>query len=203
MRAEARTGGGRIRLDAFPFIQETFFVYLLQEIPQSLYISVVISDIGILHIHPITYAVGKVHPLPGIFHHLGAAGIVILSHTYRLAYILFGDAELFLHAEFHRESVGVPSGLSPDEISCLCLITADGILDAPGHYVMNARHSVGRRRTLEKYELGSAFAQFQCLSEDIVLLPPVQDRPVHFSQVQSLVFLETHITYIIFNGRQR
>ena len=193
MRAEAGSVGRREWLDGEALVEQTLVVYLLEEIPEGLDVPVVIGDVRVIHIDPVAYPLGHVHPLAGVLHHLLAAGAVVLLYADFLSDVLFVDAEFLLHTYLHWETVGVPSGATCDLVSRLGLVTAYGVLDGAGHHVMDARLSVSRRRTFEEYEFRRAFPYLERFPESVHLLPPVQNLRSYANQIQSLILFECHI----------
>ena len=175
MGTEAGAVRGRIRLDGISLVQETLVIDFLQKIPQGFDVTVVVGDVRVVHIYPVSYALRHVHPFPGIFHHLLAAGGVVFLHRHFGADIGLGDAQLLFHTQFHRESVGVPAGAAVHLVAGLGLVPADGILDGTGHHMVDARHAVGRRRAFEKDERRGPFADLQRLLKRMNPFPPVQD----------------------------
>ena len=142
MGAQSGTVRRRIRLDGEALVEQPLVVNLLQKIPECLNVSVVVSDIRIVHVHPISDALCHVHPLAGVLHDLMTAGVIVLGYGNLLADVILVDAEFLLDADLHRESVGVPSCAAVHLISCLSLVSTNGILDRAGHYVMYARHTI-------------------------------------------------------------
>ena len=67
--------------------------------------------------------------------------------------ICLSDAEFLLHTKLNRKSVGVPTSLAMHLETLHRLISVEGVLDRTGKHMMNARMSIGRRRSLEEYEL--------------------------------------------------
>ena len=184
--------GRRIRLDGITLIQKPLSVDIFQQIPQSFYIAVVISDIRIVHVHPVADLLGQGHPLPGVFHHFLAAGIVVFLYTYLVSDIFLGYSQHLLHAQLYREAMRVPSCTSVHLEAALGLVPAYGILYGSGHHVMDARHTVRGWRSFEKDEFRSAFPHFERASECIVPLPSVQHLVSCRHQVQTFIFLELH-----------
>ena len=80
MRAQSGAGSRRIWLDGLSLVEKPLVVNLLEEEPESLDVAVVICDVWIVHVHPVSYTLGHVHPLGGVFHHLLAACVVVLLH---------------------------------------------------------------------------------------------------------------------------
>ena len=191
--AESGAVRGTVGLDGVALVQQSFVIYLLEQPPERLYIAVVIGDIGVLHVHPVTYAVGHGFPLGGVFHHFFAAGAVVFFHTDAAADVGLGDAEFLLHAEFDGESVGVPARPAADFESRLRFVTADGILNAAGHHMVDARFAVGRGRSFEEYEFGSAFTYREAALERRHLFPSFQHPVAGGYQIKSFILFECHL----------
>ena len=129
MGAETGTVRRGIRLDREALVKETLVINLAQKVPQGLYIPVVIGDVRVVHINPITYALCHVHPFLGVFHDLFAAGVVILFYGYCFADILFVDTQLLFYTDLYRQAVSVPTCPSGYFVTGLGLVAADGVLD--------------------------------------------------------------------------
>ena len=80
VRTQTCTGSRRIGLNGITLVEQPFVVNLFEQVPESLYIPVVIGNIRVLRIYPITYSLCKRNPLLSIFHHLLAAGVVIFLY---------------------------------------------------------------------------------------------------------------------------
>ena len=127
-----------------------------------------------------------------IFHDLLAAGAVVFFDGNGLADVLLGDAELLLHTKLHGQAVSVPSCFSFNKIAGLRLVSADCVLDGTCHDMMDAGHSVGRRRAFVEHEPGLSFAQGEGLLESILFTPLVQYVAVDLYKVKLFVFGKTH-----------
>ena len=193
VRAQARAGGGAVRLDALALVEQTLAVDVLEEPPEGLDVTVVVGDVRIVHVHPVTDALGEAPPLGGVFHHLLAAGTVVVRDGDLASDVFLGDAELLLDAQLDRQAVGVPARAAADLEAGLCLVAADGVLDGAGHHVVDARHAVRRRRTFEENELRSPFAQGQRALESVAFLPALEHLGTHADEVQAVIFFECHI----------
>ena len=117
MRAEAGAGSGRVGLDGIAFIKQTFVVQVFQQEPQGLDIVVGEGDVGVVEVEPVTHLAIEVVPHILVFHHLLAASAVVVVDADLRADVFLGDAEFLLHAEFHRQAVGVPASLADDMLA--------------------------------------------------------------------------------------
>ena len=187
---EARPGRRRIGLDGVAFIEQPFVVELREHPPQGFDIFVVVGDVRVFHIDPVPHPAGQFVPQPGIFHHRFAAGAVILFDGDFFADIFFGDAQFLFHAQLDRQAVGVPPGLAVHEKPFLGLVTAEYVFDGTGHYVVDARDPVGRRRPFVKHERGVPFAGFDAFMESILLIPLSQHFGAGGRQVESFILCE-------------
>ena len=192
MGAEAGAVGRRIRLDGVTLVKQTLVVDFLQKVPESLDVAVVVGDVRIVHIDPVSHALSHVPPLFGVLHHLRAAGVIVLCYSYLRTDVGLGDSELLLDTEFNRKTVGVPAGAAVDLVAALCLVPADGVLDGAGHHMVDSRLSVCRRRAFKEYELRATFPHLKRFFKRMVLLPPVEDFIPDRNQIQSFVLFECH-----------
>ena len=175
VRAEARASGGTEGLDGVAFVQQTFVIQVFKQEPQGFDIFVFESDIRVVEVHPIAHLTGEFVPEVLVFHHLFAAGAVVVVHADFLADVLLGDAEFFLHAEFHGQTVGVPAGFAVHKETLHSFVAAENIFYATCHNVVNARHSVCRRRTFVEYERRFSFGEFETFVEGVVFFPVTAD----------------------------
>ncbi len=88
--------------------------------------------------------------------------------------LLPGDAELLLHLHLDREPVGVPPGPAGDIVAVHCPETAEEVLVDAGPGVVQARHAVGRRRSLVEDPGRGALALLNGAFEDAVGRPAGQ-----------------------------
>ena len=189
--AKSGAGGRTVRLDSIAFIQIALLIQLFQQPPQGLHVFGIVSDVRIVQINPVTHLVGQVGPFLSVFHHLAAAGGVVLVHAYLLADVLLGDAEVLLHAEFHGKSVGIPAGLALHMEALHGLVAAHYVLDGARHYVMDTGHAVGRRRSLVEHERRTSLALLHAALKQIVAVPLSEHLFIYIAQIQlAAVFLE-------------
>ena len=107
-------------------------------------------------------------------------------------------SKLLLHADLHREPVGVPSGAAVHLVAGLGLEAADGVLDGARHYVMDSRLAVRGRRTLEEYELGRALPDLKGFLKRVILFPSVENLIPDRNQIKAFVLFECHNFLSIF-----
>ena len=199
VRRESRSGSRRIRLDSIALVQVAFFIEFLQQIPKCLDILVIVGDIRVIQVHPITHLLGEVRPLLGIFHHLTATSGVVLIHTNFLTDILFGNTQHFLYAQLYRKTMGVPPGLTAYLVPLHRLEAAERIFDCTGHHMVDTRHPVRRRRSFKKQKRGVPFACRHTLFKQMFLFPLRQHLTTQRSQIQSFVLVKfLHILLLFF-----
>ena len=97
VRTQTRSCGRRVGLNSVTLIEIALLVQLFEQVPQGLYVLVVVRDIRMFQVHPITHLTGQFGPLGGVLHHFLAASGIVLVHTNLLADILFRDTQHFLH----------------------------------------------------------------------------------------------------------
>ena len=84
--------------------------------------------------------------------------------------------------------MGIPSGFTLHLEALHGLITVERVFDGTRQYMVNAGVTVGRGRTLEEYELGTALTLVHRAPEYILLTPTIQHVVVHLGQVQAARF---------------
>ena len=193
MRAQTGTVRRGERLDCVSLVEETLVVDLLQKVPQSFDVAVVVGDIGIVHINPVADTLCHIYPFTGIFHDLRTAGCVVIPDGNLLADVFLVDSQFLLNSDFHGKAMSVPSRAALDLVSGHCLVTAHGVLDGTSHHVVDTGHSVSGGGTLEEYELRASLTDFHAAAESIFLFPLLQDRVCGTYEIQPLVFFECHI----------
>jgi hypothetical protein len=198
VRAEAGAGGGGEGLYCVALVEQSLVIELFEQIPEGLYIPVVIGDVGVVHVDPVPHVACQILPCIGVLHHVLAAGLVVLVDRDLRADILLGYAEGFLHAEFYGQAVGVPSGLAFDLVALHRAEAADGVLDGARHDMVDSGHPVGRGGTLEEDEFALAVATAQRLPESIMLVPHFEHRVAQVSGGQAPYIREISSTYNLF-----
>ena len=101
MGAEAGSCSRRIGLYCIALIEVTLLVKLTEQPPHRFDITVVVGDIGVIHIDPVTHGVGKIFPLLGVLHHFATTSGIIVIYRNLLSDIFLGYSECFLHAELY------------------------------------------------------------------------------------------------------
>ena len=188
-----RAGGRRVGLDGVTFVEQSLVEELFQKPPEGFDIFVVVSDVGVVHIDPVTHLARKFFPQARVLHHRLAAGAVVLLDGDRAPDVLLGDAEFFLDSQLYGQSVRVPSGLAVDEVALLRLVTAEDIFDRAGHDVMDARRAVGRGGAFVKDEGGMTLAGGDTFVERVLCVPLFQYVGGQPRQIEAFILFELHI----------
>ena len=167
-------------MDGISLVEKALVIELLEEPPEGFDITVVISDIRIIEIDPVTHLASQVGPLLRIFHNLLAASCIVVVHRNLLANVLLGDAKHLLDAQLNRKSVSIPSGLALHLEALHRLETAEYILDRTSHYVMNTGHTIGRRGTLVEDKRRMTFTCGHRFNKDVFGVPILQNLFIDF-----------------------
>ena len=142
MAAKACTCGGRIWLDGIALVEQVLVVKLLEQPPQAFDILIVVGDIGVLHINPVTHLMGKVCPLGGVHHHVLTATAVVVLDGNLGTDVFLGDAQFLLHAKFHWQTVGIPTSLALHLETLHGLETTEGVLQRACQNVVDTRMAI-------------------------------------------------------------
>ena len=192
VRAQACTRGGRIWLDGVALVEQAFIVKPLEQPPYRLDVFVVVGNIRVIHIDPITHSAGKVVPDAGKLHYILPAGLVVLFDGELNADVFFGDAQGFFYAKLNGQPMGVPTGLAFHLKALKRFVAAEQIFNGARHHVVNAGQTIGRGRAFVKVKGGRSLAAVDRLFEDGMLLPPVKYFVADGGQVQMLIFRILH-----------
>ncbi len=189
---ETRAGGRGVGLDGVALVEQSFVEKLLEEPPQRLDIFVVVGNVGVVHVDPVTHLAGQALPYARELHDGLAAGAVVLLDGDLPADVLLGNAEFFLDAQLDGQPVGVPSGFAVDTETLLRLVAAEYVLDGAGHDVVDAGHAVGRGRPLVEDERGVSLARGDAFAESVAGVPFAENLGGQPCQIETFVLLEFH-----------
>ena len=90
---------------AHTFIEQSFFIQLAQYPPYRFDVFVLVSDIRIVEIDPVTHLAGDIIPLILITENCLTALPVVLLYSDLFADIFLGDSQLFFYAQLDRETM--------------------------------------------------------------------------------------------------
>ena len=189
VRAEAGARSRGVGLDGVALIEQTFVVQVFEQEPQGLDVVVGEGDVGVVEVDPITHLTSEVVPHVLVFHHLLAAGAVVVVNRNLLADVFLGDAKFLLYAEFDGQAMGVPTGLADDMLAFQGLVAAHHILDGAGHHMVDAWGAIGTRWAFEEHEGIVLVAVVKALLESVVLFPILPDSISCLSEIQLFIFL--------------
>ena len=74
---------------------------MLQEPPKRFDVTVVVGDVGVVQVHPITHLMSKVGPFLGKLHHVLAASGIIFCYRNGLADVFLGDTHSLFYTQFY------------------------------------------------------------------------------------------------------
>ena len=192
MRGKSRAATGAVRHYLVALIQQPFVRHLLYRPPHGLDISVVVSNVRVLHVRPVTYAVGHDLPLVLILPHRLLALFDEGLDAVLLYLLLAVDAEHLLHFQLNGQPVSVPTGFPADIVPLHGLVTRDYILHDTGEDVADMRLAVGGGRTVVKIEALASLILFNALFKDLVFLPERQNFLFAFHKVERSVYGFVH-----------
>ena len=188
MRTQPRSCHGAVGLDRVAFVEQPLLVHLGQQPPNRLHVLGVVGHVGRLHVHPVAHLTGQLVPFRRVAHHRLAACVVVLLHRELGADVLLGDAEFLLHAELHRETVGVPPGLALHAVAFEGLEAAEDVFDGTRHHVVDAGLAVGAGGTLEEHVGLLGRTRGHALLKGLFVVPNGQPLLAECRQIQWATF---------------
>ncbi len=179
--SKSGTTAGTVRQDLVTFVDEPAVEELLEQPPDGLDVVVFQRDIGIIHIDEIPHAFRHFAPRFFVRKHRFPALLVKLADAVRFDIFFARHTQLFFHFDLDRQAVRVPARFPANLESLHRLVATHGILERPGHDVVNARHTVCRRRPFVEYKRRPAFTDCDAFFQEILLFPGIGLRILDFS----------------------
>ena len=136
------TRSWRVWLNGVTLVEQALVKQTLEQVPECLDVLIVVCDIRILKIYPVTHLASKITPYTSVLHHILTAVAVVILYGNLLTDILLGNAEALFNTKLYWQTVGIPTRLTVNLKALLGLVTADNILNSTRHYVVNTRHTV-------------------------------------------------------------
>ena len=203
MRTQTSSRFRRIRLDSIAFINKVFIVNLFKQPPYTFHVFWLISDIWIFHIHPITHLLCEIIPNICIAHDGIATCFIIVFYTYFFTNVFFGDSQLFLHTQFNRKTMCIPTCFTFYLKSFLSFKTAKNIFNSTPHYMVYPRHTVCRWRSFKKDIRLLTFTTAYTLFKNVIFFPISKNFFSYFRKVKSFIFRElcAHFTRFLISLR--
>ena len=144
---------------------------MFQQPPKCFNIFIVISDIWIVHVNPISHTFCQVAPFCRVFHHILTTFLVVFLYRYFRTDICLCYTKVIFHAQFNWQSVSIPSSLTVYLIPLHCLISVKRILDCSRKNMVYTWMPVGRWRSLVEYKFRTSFSFFYRTVEHVKCVP--------------------------------
>ena len=152
-------------------IQQALLVDGLEGPPLGLDVVIMVGDVGVLHVDPVTHLVGHFLPvvqvLPDRLLALADEGLDAILFDLRLAV----QAEDLLDLQLNGQTMGIPAGLTQDVLSLHGVEAGEEILDDAGLDVADVGLAVGRGRAIVEGEGLAVLAVTKGTADHVVLLP--------------------------------
>ena len=172
-----------VRHDLVPLVEQTLFVDLLEAPPLGFDVVILVGDIRVLHIRPITDALAHLLPLGLVF---PDGLLALLDERLDAVFLdlrLAVQAEHLLDLQLHRQAVGIPAGLAQHVVALHRAIARDDILDRARLHMADVRLAVGGRRAVEERKGGRALAQLHRFLKNVFVAPEFDDLFLALSEV--------------------
>ena len=150
-------------------VKQVFLPQGFSDPPDGFNILVGESDVGILQADPESNPVGQALPVLDIVESGAAAELVEAGNAVLFDLCLAGKAELFLHRDLNRQSVGIPAAAAHHMVAAHTLVAREYIFKSPRQDMVHARHAVGGWRAFVEDKLRTALALGAGFFEDSAL----------------------------------
>ena len=171
MGRQRRTAVGTIGNYFKALVEQALIPDGLQRPPLRLNIIVIVCHVRIVHIRPETDDIGELLPHPLIFPDTLLTFLHERLDAVGFDLILTFDANLLLHFQFHRKSMGIPTGFTRHILAFHGMISRDHVLDHTGQHMPDMRLAVGSRRAVIEGICLSALSLLHALLKNPVLFP--------------------------------
>ena len=145
-----------------------------------------------LHIRPETDGVGELFPHALVFPYALFAFLHERLDTILLNLLLAVQAELLLHLDLDRQSVGIPARLTRYLISLHGPVSRNHILDNTGQDMADMRLAIGRRRSVIECVFRSLLTAFHALLENVVVQPEFLDLVLALYEILVRIHFVVH-----------
>ena len=156
---------------------------MLESPPLTFDVVVIVGDVGVFHVHPVSNTVGKLFPLAKVLPN----GLFALFNkwldTVGLNLLFAVDTKQFFHFQLNWKTVCIPTGFAKYVFALHHLVTGDQILDGTCQNVADVWLAVGCWWAVVESE--RAIALGLCLLEGFVLLPKLQHLLFSFDKVKT------------------
>ena len=192
MRRKRGSATRAIRDDLVSLIKQTRLGYLFESPPLRLDIIVVVSDVRMFHVDPITDALG--HPLPLALILPDALFALLDKRLYAVFfYILFSvHVESLFDLEFDGQTVGIPTCFADDVITLHRLVTRYDVFHDTRKDMTDMRLAVCGRGSVIERERRFAFVQFNAFFKNRIFLPEFEHLFFSRTEIEARANLFIH-----------
>ena len=160
MAGERRSAARAIRHDFMTLVQKALIGNLLDGPPDGFDIVIVVGDIRVVHIAPISDRIAHFMPLRRIFPDGFLAFFVEGFHAVPFDVLFAVQFQQLFNFQLNRQAMRIPAGFAENMVPFHRFIARDDILDRARQNMADVRLAVCRRRPIIEGEiiaLGSVF----------------------------------------------
>ena len=151
--------------------QQPLFPNLLKRPPDALHVLSGHSPVGLVEVDPKSHSAGHSSKGADMALYRFAALLIEGGNSIALDIALTRKAQLFLHCNFHRQTVTVPASFSDDLVTFHRLEARKEIFEDASLNMVGSRHPIGSWRSLEEGPPRGAFAICYRFIKNRILLP--------------------------------
>ena len=193
VRAERSSAAGAVRHYLEALVDKPLVEHGFEHPPHRFDIVVVVSDIGVVHIHPIAHALGHTLPFVLVFPHAFLALFDKRFHAVLFNILLAVHAQLFFHLQLHGQTVRVPAGFAQNVIPLHRLVTGDNILHDARENMPYVRLSVCRGRSVVKGKGRFSFVFLHAFFEYVAFFPELDHLLLSFAKMHIGRYFIVHL----------
>ena len=158
MRCKTCSATRTVRKNLMSFINISFLVHLIQNMPNRFDIIIIQCDIGIIQVNKICHPLCHISPKTFILKHRLSTLFVECFDSIRFNLCFVVQAKSFFYFDFYRQSMCIPTCFSLYLIALHGFVSTYIVLQCSCNNVVNSGFSVCCRRSFKKHKLLSVFS---------------------------------------------
>ena len=153
-------------------INKPFLIHFFERPEYAFNIRILISDIRVVHIHPVSYLASKVFPHRLIFPNRLTTKVNKLLNAIIFNIFFAVETKFFFHLNLDRKAVCIPTCLTKDVISLHCLEAWNNIFHCTSKHMTNMRFAIcSWRSIMQNKTFVRIFILMKSLFDNAVLFP--------------------------------
>jgi len=175
MVGKRRPTAGTICHHLESLVQQPALPIIFQDPPDALDILIFVRDICCVQVHPVPNPVSQPFPFLDIRKSGLPAKLIETIDAVFLNLLFIGKAQLLLHFNFHRQTMGIPAASPADMVSTHGFVARENVLECTRQDMVNTGSPIRSWRTFKENIFLSPFPLLHGFMEDVMGFPKSQN----------------------------